>query len=121
MTAPASGVRRTTLPSGLRIVTEQVPGVRSAAVGVWVNVGSRHETPSLHGGSHGPPLRDLRGFRVGGRLRGRILTLFTELLAQLVVGSQGLVQVRLDRRHVRRAGVSGLRLLGIRAASGDAE
>jgi predicted Zn-dependent peptidase len=40
------------LPSGLRIVTEQVPGVRSAAVGVWVNVGSRHETPSLHGGSH---------------------------------------------------------------------
>ena len=52
MSTPASGVRRTTLPSGLRIVTEQVPGVRSAAVGVWVNVGSRHETPSLHGGSH---------------------------------------------------------------------
>jgi predicted Zn-dependent peptidase len=33
-------------------VTEQVPGVRSASVGVWVGVGSRDETPALHGCSH---------------------------------------------------------------------
>ena len=46
------GVRRTVLPSGLRIVTEVVPGVRSAAVGVFVGVGSRDETPTLHGASH---------------------------------------------------------------------
>ena len=45
-------VRRTTLPSGLRIVTEQMAGVRSAAVGVFIGVGSRHETPVLHGCSH---------------------------------------------------------------------
>jgi predicted Zn-dependent peptidase len=45
-------VRRTVLPSGLRILTEQVPGVRSAAVGVWVGVGSRDEDPSLAGASH---------------------------------------------------------------------
>lgn len=47
-----SQVRRTTLPSGLRIVTERMAGVRSVAVGVFVGVGSRHETPTLHGCSH---------------------------------------------------------------------
>ncbi|MGL5808600.1 MAG: M16 family metallopeptidase [Nocardioides sp.] len=47
-----SRVRRTVLPSGLRIVTEQMAGVRSASVGVWVGVGSRDETPALHGCSH---------------------------------------------------------------------
>ena len=47
-----SRVRRTTLPGGLRVVTEHVPGVRSASVGVWVGVGSRAETPTLHGCSH---------------------------------------------------------------------
>jgi predicted Zn-dependent peptidase len=51
------GVRRTVLPSGLRIVTEAMPGVRSAAIGVWVGVGSRDETvaddaTSTHGCSH---------------------------------------------------------------------
>jgi predicted Zn-dependent peptidase len=45
-------VRRTVLPSGLRIVTEEVPSVRSAAVGIWVNVGSRDETPAVAGASH---------------------------------------------------------------------
>ena len=47
-----SRVRRTVLPGGLRVVTEQMAGVRSASVGVWVGVGSRHETPTLHGCSH---------------------------------------------------------------------
>ena len=37
-------VRKTVLPSGLRIVTEEVAGVRSAAFGIWVNVGSRDES-----------------------------------------------------------------------------
>src|SRR3954463_1352203 len=46
------GVRRTLLPSGLRIVTETIPTTRSAAVGVWVNVGSRDETPAMSGASH---------------------------------------------------------------------
>ena len=45
-------VRRTVLPSGLRIITEQVPGQRSATIGVWVGVGSRDESPALHGCSH---------------------------------------------------------------------
>jgi predicted Zn-dependent peptidase len=47
-----SRVRRTVLPSGLRIISEQQAGVRSAAIGVWVGVGSRDESPALHGCSH---------------------------------------------------------------------
>ncbi|MFC8180048.1 MULTISPECIES: M16 family metallopeptidase [Nocardiaceae] len=46
------GVERTTLPGGLRVVTEFVPGVRSASVGVWVGVGSRDEGPSVAGAAH---------------------------------------------------------------------
>ena len=45
-------VSRTTLPSGLRIVTEEVPTVRSVAFGIWANVGSRDESPSVAGASH---------------------------------------------------------------------
>jgi predicted Zn-dependent peptidase len=52
---PASGggvITRTVLPGGLRVVTEAMPGVRSASVGVWVPVGSRDETPAQAGTSH---------------------------------------------------------------------
>lgn len=45
-------VRRTVLPGGLRVITESVPGVRSAAFGVWVPVGSRDETPATMGSAH---------------------------------------------------------------------
>jgi predicted Zn-dependent peptidase len=45
-------VRRTVLPGGLRVISEQVPGVRSAAVGMWVGVGSRDEAPSVAGAAH---------------------------------------------------------------------
>jgi predicted Zn-dependent peptidase len=47
-----STVRRTVLPGGLRVVTEAMPGVRSASIGVWVGVGSRDESPALSGASH---------------------------------------------------------------------
>jgi predicted Zn-dependent peptidase len=40
------------LPSGLRVLTEKVPGVRSVAIGVWVGVGSRDESPGEAGASH---------------------------------------------------------------------
>ena len=45
-------VKRSVHSSGLRIVTEEVPSVRSAAVGIWVNVGSRDEAPVTAGASH---------------------------------------------------------------------
>ena len=47
-----SGIRRTRLDSGLRVVTEHLPGLRSAAVGFWVGTGSRDEPASIAGASH---------------------------------------------------------------------
>lgn len=45
-------MRDTVLDNGVRVLTEEIPGVRSAAVGVWVKVGSAHEHPSRMGVSH---------------------------------------------------------------------
>ncbi len=45
-------VHRTTLPGGLRVVTESMPASRTAAFGIWVGVGSRDEAPSIAGASH---------------------------------------------------------------------
>ena len=41
-----------TLPSGLRIVTDTMPHVETASIGVFVAAGSRHETAAEHGLSH---------------------------------------------------------------------
>lgn len=45
-------IRRTELENGLRVVTEPLPALRSAAIGFWVGTGSRDETDELHGASH---------------------------------------------------------------------
>src|SRR3954467_10469128 len=45
-------VERTELPGGLRVLTETMPGVLSATLGIWVGVGSRDESPELAGSSH---------------------------------------------------------------------
>src|SRR4051794_34823664 len=45
-------VRRTVLPSGVRILSERVPGARSATIGYWVAVGSRDELPATYGSTH---------------------------------------------------------------------
>ena len=42
----------TELESGVRVVTEAVPSVRSVALGFWVRTGSRDETPAQAGVSH---------------------------------------------------------------------
>ena len=42
----------TTLPTGLRIISEDMPSLRSIAVGVWVDTGSRDETSIEAGASH---------------------------------------------------------------------
>jgi predicted Zn-dependent peptidase len=44
--------RITTLDNGLRVVSINLPHVESASVGVFVNIGSRNETPELNGISH---------------------------------------------------------------------
>lgn len=45
-------VRRTVLPGGVRVLSEAMPGLRSATVGFWVGVGSRDETTGHHGSTH---------------------------------------------------------------------
>ena len=45
-------VCRTVLPSGVRILTEAIPALRSVAIGVWVGVGARDETARQSGVSH---------------------------------------------------------------------
>jgi predicted Zn-dependent peptidase len=46
------GYRKSVLPNGMRILTERMPHVRSVAVGVWVETGSRHELEARGGVSH---------------------------------------------------------------------
>lgn len=51
--AGASGLMaETTLDNGVRVLSERVPGVRSAAIGVWVRRGAAHEDVADHGVSH---------------------------------------------------------------------
>ena len=45
-------VRLHTLPNGFRIATEHMPGLKSAAVGVWVLAGGRHERAEQNGIAH---------------------------------------------------------------------
>jgi predicted Zn-dependent peptidase len=44
--------RKSALPNGIRLVTETMPHVRSVAVGIWVETGSRVEPEPLGGISH---------------------------------------------------------------------
>lgn len=40
------------LSNGFRIVTEPMPGLKSAAIGIWVTAGGRHERPEQNGIAH---------------------------------------------------------------------
>jgi predicted Zn-dependent peptidase len=44
--------QKSTLPNGIRVVTEAIPYVKSVTVGVWVGTGSRNEEDHNHGISH---------------------------------------------------------------------
>jgi len=43
---------RQVLPNGMVVLTERMPAVKSASIGVWVKVGSRDESPEVAGVSH---------------------------------------------------------------------
>src|SRR5512146_1765010 len=45
-------VQSTRLPSGLTVVTEEMPHLESVALGVWVKSGSRNEAEDEHGVAH---------------------------------------------------------------------
>lgn len=48
----SNGVIKRTLPNGVRVLCETVPHVRSVALGIWVNTGSRMEEDGEAGVSH---------------------------------------------------------------------
>lgn len=50
--AGGAAVRRSVLPGGVRVLTEAMPGQRSASIGFWVGVGSRDESEGQHGSTH---------------------------------------------------------------------
>jgi len=45
-------LRRTELPNGLTIISEEMAHIRSVSIGIWIRTGSRHETQDLNGISH---------------------------------------------------------------------
>jgi len=79
------GLHRTNLPNGLTVLTERLPGVRSAAVGVWVRTASAHEPRSKMGVSHllehmvfkGTEKRSARELALALEVRGGSLDAYT--------------------------------------------
>src|ERR1700694_6038585 len=51
-TAGVREIETTTLPNGVRVITEAMPHVRSVSVGLWIANGSRRETAEQNGLSH---------------------------------------------------------------------
>jgi predicted Zn-dependent peptidase len=52
MVEEVHSIRRQALPNGLTIITEQMPHIRSASIGIWLETGSRDEDPQWNGISH---------------------------------------------------------------------
>src|SRR5437870_2779982 len=50
--SPLRDIVITTLPNGVRVISEPMPHVRSVSVGIWIGSGSRRETPEQNGLSH---------------------------------------------------------------------
>ena len=50
--ATISSYKKTTLANGVRVLSEEIPSVKSASIGIWINTGSRNETPENNGISH---------------------------------------------------------------------
>jgi predicted Zn-dependent peptidase len=79
------GLYRTTAPNGLVVLTETLPGIRSAAVGIFVRTASAHEEPGQLGISHllehmvfkGTERRTARELALELEIRGGGLDAFT--------------------------------------------
>jgi predicted Zn-dependent peptidase len=48
----SSETRLTTLPTGIRVISEAMPRVHTLAMGVWVDVGTRYEPAEVNGVAH---------------------------------------------------------------------
>jgi predicted Zn-dependent peptidase len=44
--------KKTRLDNGVRVITHHMPGMQSVTLGIWIKVGSRHETEEYKGISH---------------------------------------------------------------------
>lgn len=95
-------IRRSSLPGGLRVVSEHVPGARSWNVGIFVGVGSRDEQVGEHGASHflehvlfkGTPNRDAEQIsaaieRFGGDLNAYTTREYTCFHARVLAEQAG--------------------------------
>ena len=52
MVKEVRNIRRQVLPHGLTVITEQMEHIRSVSIGIWLETGSRDETPQSNGISH---------------------------------------------------------------------
>ncbi len=52
MVKETRNIRRQILPNGLTVITEQMPHIRSVAIGIWLKSGSRDEDSEWNGISH---------------------------------------------------------------------
>src|ERR1700683_5095684 len=52
MVKEVRNIRRQVLPHGLTVITECMEHIRSASIGIWLETGSRDETPQVNGISH---------------------------------------------------------------------
>lgn len=79
------GLFRSVTPGGLTVLSERLPGVRSAAVGIWVRAASAHEHPARMGVSHllehmvfkGTERRNARQLAMALEVRGGSLDAYT--------------------------------------------
>ncbi len=107
-------VELTTLPSGLRVVTDRMENLETASLGVWVAAGSRHERRDEHGLSHllehmafkGTKRRTARDIAeeietAGGDLNAATATEQTSYYAHVLAGDVPL-GARYSRRHSDR-------------------
>ena len=115
----------TKLPSGLTVITDTMPHLETAALGVWAGVGGRDEKPNEHGISHllehmafkGTARRSSREIveeieAVGGDLNAGTSTETTAYYARVMKADVPLaldVLVRHSRQSVLRAGRTGAR------------
>ncbi len=50
--AISSSYQKTTLHNGIRVISEEIPTVKSVSIGIWIDTGSRNETLESNGISH---------------------------------------------------------------------
>ena len=92
-------VEVTRLPSGLTVVTDKMPHLHTASLGVWVGSGSRDERPDEHGISH---LLEHMAFKGTSRRNAREI-------AEEIESVGGILNAYTGREQTARRGPSGAR------------